>query len=67
MVKDQSELSILMFESFGVKKMKMNTRTKRKNSQNAAIIPVWGRLQATVHRPKFFNRRVSEKIRKYFQ
>ena len=56
MVKDQGELAILMFENSG---MKMHTRENKKY-KNAAIIPVWGRLQEIVDVPKFFNRRISE-------
>lgn len=58
----EGKLAVLMFESSGVKKTKMNTEENKK-SKGAAIIPIWGRLQEIVSVLEFFNRRLSEDSR----
>lgn len=55
----EGELAVLMFESSGVKKTKMNTGENMK-SKDATIIPIWGRLREIVGVLRFFNRRLSE-------
>ena len=55
----EGELAVLMFESSGVKKTKMNTE-ENKTCKDAAIIPIWGMLQEIVGVLKFFSRRLSE-------
>lgn len=55
----EDELAVLMFESSGVKKTKMNTEENKK-CKDAAIIPIWGMLQEIVGVLQFLSRRLSE-------